>query len=148
MNAHHIEARRWFLQAQADLQIVRVLRAAGYYAPACFHAQQSAEKALKAVLFSQGSRVVWGHSVRKLARQCEGHDVAFAGIAADAALLDQFYIPTRYPNGLPSPLVPGEAYSAAQADEAQRAAERVPAVTRTFLRTRTPILDDEGDVET
>ena len=74
MNASEIEARRWFLQAQADLVVV----------------------------FSQGSRVVWGHSVRELARQCEVHDPALGGLAGDAALLDQFYIPTRYPNGLPA----------------------------------------------
>lgn len=67
MNVHQVEARRWFVQAQADLEIVNLLQSAGYYAAACFHAQQAAEKALKAVLFGQGSRVVWGHSVRELA---------------------------------------------------------------------------------
>lgn len=73
-----------------------------HYAAACFHAQQATEKALKAVLFSQGSRVVWGHSVRELARQCEAHAPAFAGMAGETALLDQFYIPiSQYPNALP-----------------------------------------------
>jgi HEPN domain-containing protein len=115
MNAHQIEARRWFSQAQADLAVVRTLQSAGHYASACFHAQQVADKALKAVLFSQGSRVVWGHSVRELARQSEAHDHAFAGVSGEAALLDQFYIPTRYPNGLPSPAVPSETYTLTQA---------------------------------
>ena len=36
------------------------------------HAQQATEKALKAVLFSQGSRVVWGHSVRELGPAMRG----------------------------------------------------------------------------
>lgn len=147
MNAHRIEARRWFIQAQADLEVVRVLQAAGYYAPACFHAQQAAEKALKAVLFSQGSRVVWGHSVRELARQCATHDAAFADVLGEAALLDQFYIPTRYPNGLPSPAIPGETYSMVHADEALRAAERVLMVVTTFLRMHTAVLDDEKNAE-
>ncbi len=140
MNAHQVEARRWFVQAQADLEVVRLLRSAGHYAAACFHAQQAAKKALKAVLFSQGSRVVWGHSVRELGRQCEAHDPAFAGVAGETALLDQFYIPTRYPNGLPSPAVPSETYTAAQAGDAQRAAEHVIEVAETFLRTRTAVL--------
>jgi len=141
MNAHQIEARRWYLQAQADLAVVRLLRAEKYHAAACFHAQQAAEKALKAVLFSQGSRVVWGHSVRELARQCEAHDSTFAEVSGEAALLDQFYIPTRYPNGLPSPAVPSETYSEAQSSDALRAAERVIEAAQAFLRTRTAVLD-------
>lgn len=58
-----------------------------------------------------------------------------------AALLDQFYIPTRYPNGLPSPAVPSETYSAAQAATAQEAAERVLEVVRTFLHTQRDAVD-------
>lgn len=136
-----------FVQAQADLKIVNLLQSAGYYAAACFHAQQAAEKALKAVLFSQGSRVVWGHSVRELARQCEAHEAAFASVAGDAALLDQFYIPTRYPNGLPLPAVPSEAYSAAQAEDAVSAARRIIEVVETFLHTHTAVLIDDNDAQ-
>lgn len=147
MNVHQVEARRWFVQAQADLEIVNLLQSAGYYAAACFHAQQAAEKALKAVLFGQGSRVVWGHSVRELARQCEAHEVAFASVAGDAALLDQFYIPTRYPNGLPSPAVPSEAYSALQAGDAVSAARRIIEVVETFLHTHTAVLTDDNDAQ-
>ena len=73
------------------------------------------------------------HSVRDLARQCESHDGSFGALAGDAALLDQFYIPTRYPNGLPSPAVPGEAYTEAQAQTAQDAAAHVLSVAGAFL---------------
>ena len=121
--------------------MVRSLRAAGHYAAACFHSQQAAEKALKAVLYSQGARVVLGHAVRELARQCEAHDPSFGNVLADAALLDQFYIPTRYPNGLPAPAVPSETYTEAHAGAAQDAAERVVAVAEAFLRTHTDVLD-------
>ena len=88
MNAPRLEARRWFQQAQADLAVVRTLRDARHHAAACFHSQQAAEKALKALLYAQGARVVLGHSVRDLARQCEGHDPAFAAVADDTALLE------------------------------------------------------------
>jgi len=67
MNAPRLEAQRWFRQAQADLAVVRTLRGAGHHAAACFHSQQAAEKALKALLYAQGARVVLGHSVRDLA---------------------------------------------------------------------------------
>ena len=135
MNAPRDEARRWVRQARSDLDVVRTLRSGGHHAAACFYSQQAAEKALKAVLYSQGSRVVLGHSVRDLAQQCAAHDLAFAGVTGEAALLDQFYIPTRYPNGLPLPAVPSEIYTSVQAEAAQAAAERVLNVVETFLCT-------------
>ena len=68
MNVHRVEAQRWFRQAQTDLEVVRTLLSSQHYAAACFHSQQAAEKASKAVLYSQGARVVLGHAVRELVR--------------------------------------------------------------------------------
>ena len=140
MNVHRVEARRWFKQAEADLEVVRTLRSAGHSAAACFHSQQAAEKALKAILFAHGARVVLEHSVRELARRCETHATAFANIAEEAALLDQFYIPTRYPNGLPTPAIPSETYTKAHAQATQDAAEHIVRVVETFLQTHTDVL--------
>ncbi len=39
MNAFRVEARRWFHQAQADIEVVNALRRGGYYAAACFYSQ-------------------------------------------------------------------------------------------------------------
>ena len=58
MNAPRLEARRWFQEAQADLAVVRTLRDAGHHAAACFHSQQAAEKALKALLYAYGVRLL------------------------------------------------------------------------------------------
>jgi HEPN domain-containing protein len=140
MNAPQLEAGRWFRQAQADLEVVRTLQAAKHHAAACFYAQQAAEKALKAVLFSQGSRMVLAHSVRELARQCQQHEPAFAEVADEAALLDQFYIPTRYPNGLPSPAIPSESYTATQSEMAQAVAARAVRAVENYLRVHTHVL--------
>ncbi len=139
MNEPRSEAQRWLQQAQEDLAVVRTLRAAGHHATACFHSQQAAEKAGQAVLFVHGARVVLGHSVRDLARQCEAHEATFAGVAEEAALLDQFYILTRYPNGLPSPAVPGEAFTSSQAQNAQESAEHIVSVVETYFRTHPEI---------
>ena len=140
MNAHRLEAQRWFREAQADLAVVRTLRGAGHHAAACFHSQQAAEKALKALLYAQGARVVLGHSVRGLALQCERHDTAFARVADDAALLDQFYITTRYPNGLPAPAIPSESFTDSQSQTAQEAAEHVIGLVELYLRAHTDVL--------
>lgn len=140
MNAAHLEAKRWFRQAQADLAVVQTLRSAGHYAATCFHSQQAAEKALKSLLYSQGHRVVLGYSVRDLTKQAEVYDPVFASFTGEASLLDQFYIPTRYPNGLPSPNVPDESYTASQAETAQTAAEHIASAVETFLLANTQAL--------
>jgi HEPN domain-containing protein len=140
MNVPLGEAKRWFRQAKADLAVVKSLIQAGHYAPACFQAQQAGEKAVKAVLFSQGRRVVLGHSIRELVKLCEKYHPAFADITAAAGLLDQFYIPTRYPNGLPFPAIPSEIYTLSQAEGALQSAEEVLAAVETFLRTKTEAL--------
>jgi len=47
----------------------------------------------------------WGHSVKKLIDDLEEVNIAvyniFSKATRSALLLDRFYIPTRYPNGLP-----------------------------------------------
>ena len=140
MNAYQTEARRCVRQAQADSEVVETLRSGAHYAAACFHAQQTAEKALKAVLFSQGSRVVFEHSVRELTRRCQKHDPAFSEVEEEAAVLDQFYIPTRYPNGLPPPAIPSQTYTAVQAEIAQKAAGHALSTVEAFLRAHTDVL--------
>lgn len=50
------EARRWFLQARHDLQAARWNLEGGFFDTACFLCQQSAEKALKSLLYFLGKR--------------------------------------------------------------------------------------------
>ena len=133
MNLPQIEARRWFQQSRADMQIVRTLIAAGHYAAACFYSQQAGEKALKSVIYSQGARVVLGHSIRQLAEQCGAYDPVFTELMGEAATLDQFYIPTRYPNGLPPPAIPSETYSGSDAEVAQKGSDHILQVVEVFL---------------
>jgi HEPN domain-containing protein len=140
MNAPEAEARRWWNEAQADLAVVRTLRGAGHFAAACFHGQQAAEKALKAVLYCQGRRWVFGHSVTDLLQQCAAIDAAFSAFASDGSTLDQFYIPTRYPNGLPLPAEPSRVYDATQSGTAEACADRILQAVEKFLRARTSVL--------
>ena len=111
------EAERWFQTAQEDLQAAQTLREADIYAHACFHAQQCGEKLLKAMWYLL-DRDPWGHSIQRLVREFPEPD----RIADQddwlqrAAFLDRFYIPTRYPNGLPD-LTPGQSYFRQDADQ-------------------------------
>jgi HEPN domain-containing protein len=96
------ESRRWLEQAQYDLKTSQWNAKGELFAPACFWAQQAAEKAAKAYLYSRGERLVTGHSVAELLERCKAHDEEFDSLITVGAFLDRFYIPTRYPNSLGS----------------------------------------------
>lgn len=118
------EARRWLAQARADLADAEYNRDGARHNLACFLAHQSAEKALKALLFLDPESDPWGHSVRELCLDAAAAHHAFGALAARVAPLDQFYIPTRYPNGLPGG-IPSEAYGIEDAARAIDLARQV-----------------------
>ena len=111
------EARRWLTQALHDRDAARLNRDHGFHEHACFLAQQSAEKALKAFLYGRGEGPVLGHSTLALTLECADHDSAFNALQDSCRRLDQLYIPTRYPNGLPDN-IPHEFYDQKLADQA------------------------------
>jgi HEPN domain-containing protein len=79
-----------------------VLHANGIFHLVCFIAQQVAEKALKAYLYTQGETMVTGHSVAALAEWAKEYDPEFGNLGSMVSPLDAFYITARYPNGLPA----------------------------------------------
>ncbi len=122
------EGKRWVTEAKRDLDAARTLRDSEHFNFACFHAQQAAEKAAKAFLYARGVENVWGHSVASLLDDAINYEVDLETLRSDGASLDTFYIPTRYPNGLPGGL-PSDAYTA---DEAERAIEKARKIIRTI----------------
>ena len=126
------EATRWLKQAQYDLEAAKYNAEGQFYATACFSAQQSAEKALKAFLLRQGERFVTGHSVTELCERCGKHQEAFASMTSRVGKLDRFYIPTRYPNGLPGG-VPAEVYDEQDATGAIALATEVLELVEHYL---------------
>jgi len=112
----HHEALRWLKTAEEDLGAARGLLTIKKYSHACFIAQQCAEKAMKALWYALGDDP-WGHSIRKLIEEIPdkaARQKLMANLEA-GNILDRYYIPTRYPNGLPD-LTPGEVYLKKDAD--------------------------------
>ena len=114
------EAERWLLTAEEDLEAAILLRDAKKFAQCCFLAQQSGEKAVKALWYLEDADP-WGHWIQRLVTDFPQKDALPDSLTwiERAALLDKFYIPTRYPNGLPD-LTPGQVY---RLDDAMRAVE-------------------------
>ncbi len=109
-NSPYEEGQRWLSQAIEDLKWAEHLTKEGGYHLACFLAQQVTEKALKAYLYSQGIDLVIGHSVTRLCAQAAEYHPEFGEKASRWSILDGYYIPTRYPNGLPDG-IPAEVYT-------------------------------------
>ena len=115
---------RWQKAAADDIEAAEWNYKGGFHHQVCFICQQSAEKALKALLFLQGEREVWGHSTEQLCRLCARYDTTFEKFYDDLKKLDRFYIPTRYPNGVPNG-TPRENYIKDDSDFALRIARMV-----------------------
>lgn len=131
------EGQRWLEQAQIDLKWARHLKAEGAYHLVCFLAQQVAEKVLKAFLYAQGEEIVLGHSVRQLCRQAAEYDDRFQQHRNSWGVLDSYYIPTRYPNGLPDD-IPGRVYNQEAAESALTLTEAVVTLVETWFTETTP----------
>jgi HEPN domain-containing protein len=126
------EGRRWLEQADADRRGAEVLLHGEIYHLVCFLGQQVAEKAIKAFLYAAGEDLVVGHSVEALCRWAARYDADFERLREVAGPLDGYYIPTRYPNGLPDS-IPARVYHRASADQVLALCDQVLDLVRQKL---------------
>ncbi len=110
------EAERWLSQAERDLAMARISAREGFHEWACFDAQQSGEKALKAILLIQGKTGVTSHSLLELLREIQKDRADLQGLEEAAKELDRHYIATRYPDSLPGAQTPGSFYDSKDSD--------------------------------
>lgn len=118
------EAERWLKQAQEELSDAKLLASSKRYYLALFLCQQSTEKALKAFLMAKVQEPVITHSISRLISLIIQDDPDFEPVR-QARRLDDYYIQTRYPNGLPGE-TPASYYD--DPDEADRAISLASAV--------------------
>lgn len=107
-------AADWLAQAARDLEQARDSQRASRHEWACFAAQQSAEKAVKALHLARGQEA-WGHVIARLLQDLPEPPPAL--LVDKARVLDNFYIATRYANGH-SAGAPFEHYGALQSTDA------------------------------
>lgn len=109
----------WMRQARKDLGHAESALEGGDYEWACFAAQQSAEKAVKALLFARGI-TVWGHAVTFLVAELPPGDRPSEQLLDSARELDTHYITSRYPDAHPAG-APLDYYTRATAERAVQA---------------------------
>lgn len=112
------ESQRWFSQSEYDFEAARRNFEQKIYSYTCFLVEQAAQKALKSFLIFNGERYVWEHSVQKLVDKCSHYNEEFARLKESGAILDKYYLTTRYPDAIAPPALPYESYTEKEALEA------------------------------
>ncbi len=118
--------RGWLRKADSDLVALAATLNAGSLDAACFHAQQAAEKYLKAYLTHAGAEFPYTHNLAKLVELCAAVDASFDSLVLAAEPLTPFATESRYD----SEFWPDEE----MALEARAAAQHI----RDFVLTRLP----------
>jgi HEPN domain-containing protein len=113
----------WLNQAQNDLKHAKESITSGYHEWACFAAQQAAEKAVKSLHLHLGQEA-WGHVIARLLMELPDEILVDKELLEKAKVLDNFYIPSRYPNSHPEG-APFEHYGPLQSKEAVKHASEI-----------------------
>lgn len=108
-------------QAERDLDQARDSLSSYRHEWACFAAHQAAEKAVKAIHLHLRQES-WGHVVARLLADLPNE--APPGLIDRAKVLDNYYLPTRYPNGHPGG-APFEHYGRLQSEQAIAYADEI-----------------------
>lgn len=92
------DSSRWIDLAKEDEEMAELAFKAKLYNQVCFHCQQGAEKLLKAFLLKKKGKFPKIHSLTELLILASGVDKNLIRLKNDCLYLDQFYVPTRYPD--------------------------------------------------
>ena len=95
----------WLMFAREDLRVAELVLDKEVNNQVCFHSQQCAEKALKAWLVHQGKVPPRVHQLATLMSLIT--EDFLSDLRDGIELLDQLYIPTRYPDTFPGSLPEG-----------------------------------------
>lgn len=131
--------KQWLERATEDLVVARLLLDEKHFSHVCFLSQQSMEKAIKALLLHLTGAYPRTHRLVDLLTEAATSEQSLLNLLADCAIVDQYYIPTRYPDSIPGGLatgLPGKV----EAKEAVEIAQRL-------LAAITPKLPLENETE-
>ena len=117
-------SQKWLAKAAEDLTVAQLVLPENHLAHVCFLSQQCIEKALKAYLITKVNQYPRTHKLVDLLQLCMGFDAHFAQFLTDCISVDQYYIPTRYPDSTPGGL-PFGSPTMTQAQKAITAADQI-----------------------
>lgn len=90
--------QEWLLRAEGDLALASApLPSGGFYEDLCFHAQQAAEKALKAIYLHRGWRFRYVHDLDELLTGLREKGLEPPRDVAESVVLTSYAFEARYP---------------------------------------------------
>jgi HEPN domain-containing protein len=121
----------WLERADEDLRVVSDLLASESpsWMGVAFHAQQAAEKYLKALIISRWRKPPRIHELAPLVDLARAIGCSLPDLAAECAALEPFAVDSRYPEHMPMP-------TEAQGRAAVAAATNIVAAVRPLLGAR------------
>lgn len=132
------DVESWLNKAKDDILWAKTSLREGFYSQVCFISQQIAEKAFKSLSFSlqkdftpQEIKILRTHNLNNLIRAIEEKGVRVPReISSVSEELNEFYLPTRYPD-IPDPV---GSYTEEIAKDALEKAEKVIDFVETQLK--------------
>jgi HEPN domain-containing protein len=97
------DPREWLNRAKSNLSLAKAEGSGIYLEDLCFHAQQAAEKAVKALLIKHGVEFPYVHDLSELLTLLEQKGIDFPETVKQGEKLTRFAVFTRYP-GIASPV--------------------------------------------
>ena len=95
--------QQWLDKGKDDLRSAEYLSTMHHPTPdeiICFHCQQSAEKYLKAFIFSNDIEPEKTHDLEYLLEICKRYNAEFSVLSSNAYILKRYGVMPRYPNEL------------------------------------------------
>lgn len=119
---------QWLSKADEDLEVAEYLLESGtsFFGAVAFHAQQAAEKYLKAMLVSAQKEFRKTHDIALLLDLVTEVDAGIAEVLSNLTVLSPFGVEVRYPGDVPDT-------SAAEAEQAVALARKCETTVREFL---------------
>jgi HEPN domain-containing protein len=124
------DSSRWVELALEDEKMAELAYGESLYNQVCFHCQQGAEKLLKAFLLEKEGKFPKVHSLLELLGLASHLDHGLQALKDAGLYLDQFYVPTRYPD---APLG-NFAQGAPNRDDAKKAMDSFDQIKTTIIQ--------------
>jgi len=110
---------RWLDKAEENLKLAKLALEHGIYSLSCFHSQQAAELAFKAILIGLAGVHLITHSLTRLASEARILVNLNLPREDDLRRLEDHYVQARYPN------IRVSVYTLREAEEAYKTAEAI-----------------------
>lgn len=92
-----MHSNKWLDIALDDIDSAKIMLREKKYNNVCYFSHQAAEKGLKGCLEDNKINPPRIHDLIELLKKCQNIDNQFSKFLSQARILNQFYIPTRYP---------------------------------------------------